>query len=91
MHEPAFEGADVRLVLKLRHFAGDADHRFLDDVLGFLVAETSADGGAVDQLPVRVEELAPARLIVEIAPGARSAKAAWAGVHRDYRWTLGPP
>src|ERR1019366_1444424 len=47
--------------------ARHANDRLLDDVLGFVVAEACADGGAVDELPIGLEELAPARLIAQIA------------------------
>jgi hypothetical protein len=67
VHEPAFEGAHRWIVPEALHFARHADHCLLDDVLGLLVAEAGPDGGAVDELPIGFEELAPTRLIAQIA------------------------
>jgi hypothetical protein len=89
MHQPPFEGAHSRVVAKVFHLAGHADDRFLNGVLGFLVTETGADGRAIKQFPVSVEEFTPASLVAQVPKPLHQRKprwrqlVVWLGIHLD--------
>ena len=66
IQEPSFKGADGRVVFESRHVPGDREHRFLDDILRFGVGQAGFAGDAVDQFPIRIEELLPGGLVLPV-------------------------
>ena len=75
--EPGFEGADGRVVFEVRHLAGDGDDGVLDNVLGLGFTQASAEGDAVNQFPISVEEVLPAFLVVPLLQTAEQRAARW--------------
>src|SRR5438270_5312117 len=66
VEEPAFKRATARVGFELAHFLGDRDYDFLDDFLRLGMTEPGLAGGVVDQLPVSIEKLPPALLVLPI-------------------------
>ncbi len=72
--EPGFErAAFLGVEPAFTQTLGHGDHSFLDDIEGIVVGEPRAKGDAVQELPVGVEEGAPALLIVPVPQSAQQA------------------
>ena len=66
LHEPAFERALGWVVFELSDAFGDPEDGLLHDVLRFGVRQTRFERDAIDQLPVSIEEIAPACVVVPV-------------------------
>ena len=66
VQEPGLEGANRRVIFEGGHVLGDRDHRFLHHILRFSPGQATLDGDAVDEFPVRVKKILPARLILPV-------------------------
>ena len=66
VEEPRFKGADRGVVFEGEDVFGDTHHGFLDDVLGFGFTQATFAGDAVDELPISVKKILPARLILPV-------------------------
>src|SRR5437867_2761074 len=64
--QPALERAGGRIRIELRHLLRHGDDRLLNYFLRFGVAEAGLERDAVDELPVGIEEVLPALLIVAV-------------------------
>jgi len=75
---PGLERADSRIVMELADVPRHGDDRFLDYVLCLGVGQTRLEGHGVDQAPIGVEELLPARLILRsFNRSSRLARSRW--------------
>jgi len=74
VHEPAFEGTDLRFVAKVLHVPRHADDGLLNHVLSVSIGQTCANGGKVDQLPVGIEKLLPGALVIQVAQAFEQAQ-----------------
>ena len=75
VQQPRFEGADCRVVLKLRDAPGHGNDGFLDGFLGLLIGEAGLAGDTIDQLPISMEEILPTFLVFPILEPAQQAVA----------------
>jgi hypothetical protein len=73
--EPGLERTVRRIVFERRHGLGDGNDRLLNHILGFRFRESGPDGDPVDEFPIRVEEFAPAFLIVPVFESAQERPA----------------
>ncbi len=73
VHEPAFERTNLGIVFEFPHGLGRGQHRFLDHVFRLGLGQTGFERHAVDEFPVRVEEDAPAFLILPVFQPAQQA------------------
>lgn len=64
--QPRLEGAPGRVVLELSNVLAHRNDRLLHCVLPLRVGQAGLARHAVNQLPVRVEELLPARMVVGV-------------------------
>src|SRR5438034_5565519 len=66
LEQPALERAVRRVGFELPDLLGHGNDRLLHYLLGFRVAQAGLDRNAVDQLPVRIEEILPTLAVVPV-------------------------
>ena len=66
VQKPRLERADLAVILEVGHVLGDREHGLLHDILRFGLGQTALDSDAINELPISIEEILPARLVLPI-------------------------
>src|ERR1051325_1200287 len=85
--QPRFESALAWIILELRDALGYREHSLLDNFLSFLVRQPTLNSEVVDELPVSIEKLSPALVVLPVLQPAQQAFACREQVFRAIvRW-----